>query len=139
MNRLIWIGLIGALCAFLLSCHSGPKPFFDVPVSVNNCDTGADVTISISAMNQVKWTAVDSNYTLVFPPSGTSNPSPGTPFQNAAGQPVFSFPVNKGSTVASGPGHVKGYFKYNIYATAFAGNPPTGTAPCKDPGLHVKD
>lgn len=138
MKRL-WIGPMLFLCSSLLSCNRGPKPFNFVSEPISNCATGADPTLSIQAKDQVTWSGQDKSYTVVFPSSG-NNPAPGTPFRNALGQPQFTFPIGQGNMVTSGPVNPPtGYYKYNIYPGLFAGNPPTGSQPCADPGLHVKD
>ncbi|HZQ67649.1 MAG TPA: hypothetical protein VFA68_03940 [Terriglobales bacterium] len=139
MQRLLWTGLIALLCSILPACSRiTTTPLADVPVVIATCDTTADPYLSIRGRDQLAWTTQDNNYTIVFPSSG-SNPAPGTPFRDAQGQPLFTFPLLKGSTVRSGPAFVKGYFKYNIYSSLFGGPPPQGSSPCKDPGLHVKD
>jgi hypothetical protein len=139
MKRLTGLGLCFSLSATLPSCTNKPQAFANYGEPIANCATGPDPYLSINAGDQITWSATDKSYTVVFPNPG-SNPQPGTPFRNSQGQPQFSFPIGQGNMVASGPPHMpKGYYKYSIYPTLFAGAPPQGAQTCADPGLHVKD
>ena len=148
MKRL-WIGPLAVFCVFFSACHHKLTPFTDLPVSINSCGASTEPTLSIKAKNQVKFTAQDAAYTIVFPSPGT-NPPPGTPFRdpNNNNQPLYSFPIGQGNTVVSGAAapstdlqhfHLPNYYKYSIYNGLISGPPPQGTSACKDPGLHVKD
>lgn len=147
MKRLLWTGLISVLCFLFTACHHDVTPFADMPVSIGKCAAANDPTLSLKAKNQVIWTAQDAAYTVVFPNPG-ANPPPGTPFRDSNGQAQYNFPIGQGNMVTSGsaapttdPQHfpLPNYYKYSIYKGLIVGQPPQGTQPCQDPGLHVKD
>ena len=146
MKRL-WIGPLAVLCVLSSACNRNVTPFTDLPVGISKCGASNEPTLSLREMNQVKFTAQDAAYTLIFPNPGP-NPPPGTPFRDSNGNPVYNFPVGQGNMVTTGPAapttdpqhfRLPNYYKYSIYNGLISGQPPQGTQPCNDPGLHVKD
>jgi len=127
--------------------HGYPPGSVVVPVSgPQNGQCTLVSEVSIAQTEQVVWAPQDSDITVMFyapaAPSGTCTPGSGTPFVDGSSNPVYLFPVHKGSSVASGTPKSTGCFKYAVVPMYLTSDPtkptPIPNTACADPNVIVR-